>query len=539
MTADTILADLQAREESRLPAVQRYQILDTPPDGAFDRIAAMAARLFKVPIAIISLVDHNRIWFKAHHGLDVTQIGREPGLCASAILQDDAWILTDASVDARALANPLVAGEFGLRFYAGVPLRTHDGFNLGTLCVIDRQPRSVTDEEVRQLNELGALVMDQMELRREAREVVAEMTRIAAERDAQSHLLKEAERKLTAVLDNASVAILLMDDQQQCSYMNAAAERLTGFTFAETQDRALHDVIHHTRPDGSPFPLAECPIDRAFPERKNSQGEETFVHKDGRFYPVAFTASPIQDEASKTIGTIIEVQDISERKAAEAALRESLDRLASESRALEVLNSTGAELAAELDLANLVQLVVNAGVELSGAKFGAFFYNVEDDQGERLMLYSLAGAEIADFERFGMPRATAVFAPTFEGQGVVRSDDITTDPRYGRNSPNSGMPEGHLPVRSYLAVPVVSRSGEVIGGLFFGHPEPGMFGERAERLMGDWPRKRRWELTMHGCSKRPSGPRINSKSAFGSGPRKSKPRTKPCANLRKWKPLVS
>ncbi|PSO09975.1 hypothetical protein C7E20_19645 [Sphingobium sp. AEW4] len=280
-----------------------------------------------------------------------------------------------------------------------------------------------------------------MELRREAREVVAEMTRIAAERDAQAQLLRDTERKLAAVLDNASVAVMLMDDRQQCSYMNAAAERLTGFTFAETQGRPLHDVIHHTRPDGSPFPLAECPIDRAFPERKNSQGEEVFVHKDGHFYPVAFTASPIQDETSNTIGTIIEVQDISERKAAEAALRESLDRLASESRALEVLNSTGAELAAELDLGNLVQLVVDAGVELSGAEFGAFFYNVEDDQGERLMLYSLAGADIGDFEKFGMPRATAVFAPTFQGEGVVRSDDITRDARYGRNSPNAGMPK--------------------------------------------------------------------------------------------------
>ncbi|MBG6120250.1 MULTISPECIES: GAF domain-containing protein [unclassified Sphingobium] len=432
---------MEAREDSRLAAVRRYDILDTPPDGAFDRIAAMAARLFDVPIAIISLVDHDRIWFKAHHGLDVTQIDREPGLCASAILQDDAWVLTDASTDPRALANPLVAGEFGLRFYAGVPLRTHDGFNLGTLCVIDREPRPVNDEEIRQLTELGALVMDQMELRREAREVVAEMTRIAAERDAQAQLLRDTERKLAAVLDNASVAVMLMDDRQQCSYMNAAAERLTGFTFAETQGRPLHDVIHHTRPDGSPFPLAECPIDRAFPERKNSQGEEVFVHKDGHFYPVAFTASPIQDETSNTIGTIIEVQDISERKAAEAALRESLDRLASESRALEVLNSTGAELAAELDLGNLVQLVVDAGVELSGAEFGAFFYNVEDDQGERLMLYSLAGADIGDFEKFGMPRATAVFAPTFQGEGVVRSDDITRDARYGRNSPNAGMPK--------------------------------------------------------------------------------------------------
>ena len=128
-------------EARRLAAVQRYEILDTPPDGSFDRITAIAARLFCVPISIISLVDHDRIWFKSHHGLNVPQIDRGPGLCASAILQDAPWILNDAKNDPRSLANPLVAGDFGLRFYVGVPLRTNDGFNLGTLCVIDRAAR--------------------------------------------------------------------------------------------------------------------------------------------------------------------------------------------------------------------------------------------------------------------------------------------------------------------------------------------------------------------------------------------------------------
>ena len=136
-------------EARRLAAVQRYEILDTPPDGSFDRITAIAARLFCVPISIISLVDHDRIWFKSHHGLNVPQIDRGPGLCASAILQDAPWILGDAKNDPRSLANPLVAGDFGLRFYVGVPLRTKDGFNLGTLCVIDRAPRQLSGQQIR------------------------------------------------------------------------------------------------------------------------------------------------------------------------------------------------------------------------------------------------------------------------------------------------------------------------------------------------------------------------------------------------------
>jgi PAS domain S-box-containing protein len=463
-------------ETGRLAALRRYDILDTPPDGAFDRITAMAAKLFRVPISIISLVDTDRIWFKSHHGLDQDQIDRLPGLCASAVLQDDPWVLTDAQRDIRALANPLVAGDFGLRFYAGVPLRTSEGFNLGTLCVIDREPRLVTDDEMELLGDLGALVMDQMELRLDARQAIGDIEGVLAERDEQAARTREAERRLNAVLDNASVAILMMDERQQCSYMNAAAERLTGYTLTETLGRPLHDVVHHTRPDGSPYPLSECPIDRAFPENHNVTGEEVFVHKDGSFLPVAFTASPIRDEGSKTVGTIIEVRDVSAQKEAERVLQ-------AQTTHLQILNDTGAAIAAEIELERIVQLVTDAGVELTGAQFGAFFYNVIDADGESLTLYTLSGAPREAFERFGHPRATAVFEPTFKGEGVVRSDDITADPRYGKNPPNRGMPKHHLPVRSYLAVPVISRSGEVIGGLFFGHAQPGKFGEDTERLM--------------------------------------------------------
>lgn len=181
-------------EAERLAAVRRYDILDTPPDGAFDRITAMAARLFKAPIAIVSIVDHDRIWFKSHHGLDVTEIGRDPGLCASAILQVDPYVLPDARRDPRALANPLVAGEFGLRFYAAAPLRTSDGFNLGTLCVIDKEPRPITAEHLAQLQDLAALVMDQMELRRSA---LASL----ASKDADVEALRRAEENQQLLLN--------------------------------------------------------------------------------------------------------------------------------------------------------------------------------------------------------------------------------------------------------------------------------------------------------------------------------------------------
>ena len=141
----------QSKEGQRLAAVRRYDILDSPPDGAFDRITALAARRLGVPISIISIVDEDRIWFKSHHGIHVEQIDREPGLCASAIMEDAPYLVEDARIDPRSLANPLVAGEFGLRFYAAVPLTTSDGHSLGTLCVIDKEPRSIEDHQVEDL----------------------------------------------------------------------------------------------------------------------------------------------------------------------------------------------------------------------------------------------------------------------------------------------------------------------------------------------------------------------------------------------------
>ena len=117
----------------------------------------------------MSVVDTDRIWFKSHHGLEATEIGRDPGLCASAITGMEPWIINDAVADPRTLANPLVAGDFGLRFYAGAPLTTHDGYNLGTLCVIDHEPREVSDAEKALLSELAGVVMDELELRRSAR----------------------------------------------------------------------------------------------------------------------------------------------------------------------------------------------------------------------------------------------------------------------------------------------------------------------------------------------------------------------------------
>jgi PAS domain S-box-containing protein len=167
-----------------------------------------------------------------------------------------------------------------------------------------------------------------------------------------------------------------------------------------------------------------------------------------------------------------------------ARLRRDTERtLREESRTLEILNRIGKAVAAELDLSRAVQIVTDAATELTGAAFGSFFYNVQDDKGGSYRLYTLSGAPKEAFADFPMPRNTGLFAPTFNGEGIVRIDDVTKDARYGRNAPHQGVPSGHLPVRSYLAAPVISRTGEVLGGLLFGHPQPGVFDARAERIV--------------------------------------------------------
>jgi GAF domain-containing protein len=181
------------RELERLEAVQRYAILDTPAEGAFDRITRLAAQLFDVPIAIVSVIDHDRIWFKSAHGLTgIPEIPREPGLCSTAIEANEPYVLPDASLDERSKNNSLVSGPFGLRFYVGVPLHTNDGHNLGTLCVIDSVAHDVDDVKVEMLGTLAKVIVDELELRLAARRLAhneaeandAAMQKQAAEREA-------------------------------------------------------------------------------------------------------------------------------------------------------------------------------------------------------------------------------------------------------------------------------------------------------------------------------------------------------------------
>jgi PAS domain S-box-containing protein len=282
--------------------------------------------------------------------------------------------------------------------------------------------------------------------------------------------LEASDARLAAIVDSSDDAIVGKTLDGIVTSWNRGAERLFGYTAAEMIGQPISRLVPPNIPDDAAQILATI--------RRGSSVEhyETErIRKDGRRIAVSVTVSPIRNAAGTVVGASKIARNVTERRRAEAAQRESLD-------VLETLNRTSRILSAELDMEKLVQAVTDAATELTHARFGAFFYNKVDARGESYTLFTLSGVSREAFSRFPLPRNTALFAPTFRGDGVVRLADVTRDPRYGKSAPYHGPPPGHLPVRSYLAVPVVSR-GVVYGGLFFGHPDPGRFTERDERLV--------------------------------------------------------
>jgi PAS domain S-box-containing protein len=289
--------------------------------------------------------------------------------------------------------------------------------------------------------------------------------------------LERATRRLAAIVESSDDAIVSKDLNGIVMSWNRSAEKMFGYTAAEMIGQSIRLLIPDERQFEEDHVLSQ--IRRG---RKVEHYETIRRHKDGTLIPISLTVSPIHDDNGEVVGASKIARDISDRREIERE-RERLLALAEENAAVtEKLNHVGAIVASELDRDKVVQAVTDVATDLTGAEFGAFFYNVQNEKGELCTLYAISGVPRSAFERFPLPRNTAVFDPTFRGVGVVRSDDITKDPTYGRSAPHYGIPEGHLPVRSYLAVPVKSRMGDVLGGLFFGHSEAAQFGERHERL---------------------------------------------------------
>jgi PAS domain S-box-containing protein len=280
--------------------------------------------------------------------------------------------------------------------------------------------------------------------------------------------LRQSEQELSDFFENAVVGLHWVGPDGRILRANRAEMEMLGY--APEEYLGHHIAEFHVDPGAISDILCRLQAGEVLHEY-----EARLRCKDGSVKDVLIDSS-VRWKDGEFIHTRCFTRDVTERRRAEEQLREQAE-------IIETVNRLGQTLSAELDLKKLVQAVTDAATDLTNAHFGSFFYNVLDEQGESYMLYTLSGVPAEAFAHFPMPRNTDIFAPTFAGEGTVRIADVHLDPRYGKNSPYYGMPKGHLPVVSYLAVPVISRSGDVLGGLFFGHPEAGVFSERHERIV--------------------------------------------------------
>ena len=291
-----------------MAAVRRYAVLDTPPDGAFDRIAALAARLTGAPVAIVSIDDTDGTWFDSHHGLGGGRHDQDPGSCTSAVLPSELRLLDDDVVlDLRAVTNPVVAEKLGFPFYAGVPLTADDGRNLGTLCVIDQRPRRITQAQIDILSDLAALVTNELELRRAAR-MTAKL---------HAALTQSGDRRFRTAFESSPVGMALLDVQSRFLMVNPALCRLLGRTETDLLEMTMSQVCHPEAVDTDVAAMA-----RVFSgETASLQTETRWLRFDGDVVGVLINVLPVPEPQASPGYFLCQVQDITRTRRGERRTR--------------------------------------------------------------------------------------------------------------------------------------------------------------------------------------------------------------------------
>ena len=303
-----MLTPIPSNEAARLEALARYRVLDTPAEASFDRITALASRLFEVPIALVTLLDQDRVWFKSCFGVEAASVERDEAFCAYTILQEDIFVVPDAAQDSRFARSPVVVSAPFARFYAGAPLVTADGFRLGTLCLLDRVPRTFDDAQAATLRDLAAMVVEVLEARRTAGLMAGEI----AER-------RSAEARKNAVLDAALDGIITINHEGRVIELNHAAETMFGYPAEQAVGQELAELIippayraAHRRGMAHFLATGEGPV-------LNKRLELSAVRADGSEFPIELAITRIAADGPPVFTG--HIRDISARRAIENRLR--------------------------------------------------------------------------------------------------------------------------------------------------------------------------------------------------------------------------
>jgi PAS domain S-box-containing protein len=470
-------ASLPLDEDARLRALEELQLLDSPAEQEFDDITLLASFICDTPIALISLIDKDRQWFKSRVGLDIPETPRNIAFCAHAILGDDVFEVPDAAADQRFADNPVVTSDPHLRFYAGMPLKTSDNHNIGTLCVIDRNPRRLNDAQREALRALGRQIMRLVELRKSTR-LQSDLRRKLASEVALSR----------AMVEHAGAGIISTDLDATILTFNRAAEAMLGYRADEVIGKAspvtlLHDAEEIARRGAELSarygenitgldiflrPLRDAAADTV---------EWTYTRKDGKKIPVSLTLSILRDESGAPFGFLGVIRDLTEIKATRR-------RLEAAARLGDIIRRSQEDFIARGPTHEMFDTLLSEILDYTQSEYGFIGEVLYDEKGDPyLQTHAITNIAWNDATRklYDEHKKTGMIfrnlhtlfgAAMSTGEPVI-ANHPATDPRRG------GLPHGHPAMNAFLGIPF--RYGEKLVGMVGVANKPGGYDEEFVR----------------------------------------------------------